>query len=98
MLFSAGRLAYRNYELSQEEEELRTNIASLELEIQDLRNKIVYFQSDAYTEKMIRSRLNMKKEGEQVMVVLPPKEAEEVVVEEDKRTNPQKWFDYLFGR
>ncbi|MDD3481086.1 MAG: septum formation initiator family protein [Patescibacteria group bacterium] len=98
MVFTVGRLAYRNYELNMQEENLRTDIASLENEIQELNNQIVYFQSDAYKEKMIRAKLGMKKEGEEVVVITPSPEAEEVTVtdEEENRTNPERWLSYLF--
>lgn len=97
--FAIGRLAYRNYQLNREEEELRASIVSLENEIQDLKNKIVYFQSDAYKEKMLRAKLNLKKEGEQVVVIMPEPEVEQVSADEDKnkRNNPQKWSHYFFG-
>ncbi|MDD3679045.1 MAG: septum formation initiator family protein [Patescibacteria group bacterium] len=98
MFFTVGRLAYRNYELNQEEAELRTSIAVLENEVQDLKNKIIYYQSDSYKEKMLRARLNLKKEGESVIVITPEPEVEEVVIENTKdiKNNPQKWLSYFF--
>ena len=99
MLFTVGRLAYRNYQLNREEAELRESVITLENEIQDLRNKIIYFQSDSYKEKMIRSKLNLKKDGEEVVVILPEPEVEVVAAadEYEKKTNPQKWSHYFFG-
>lgn len=97
MMFTAGRLAYRNYRLNLEEAELRHEISQLEVEIQDLKNKIVYYQSDSYKEKMLRAKLNLQKKGEKVVVITPEPKAE--IVEEkqaDKRTNPEKWWDYFF--
>lgn len=97
-MVSVGKLVYKNYELRKQEEKLRSDIASLENEIQDLKNKIVYYQSDAYKEKMIRAKLNMKKEGEEVVVIAanPEPEKEDSMPEEPK-SNPQKWVDYFFG-
>lgn len=99
MLFTVGRLAYRNYQLNREEEDLRSAIVTLENEIQDLKNQIIYFQSDSYREKMIRAKLNLKKEGEEVVVIMPEPEAEEVEVADESagKTNPQKWSHYFFG-
>jgi hypothetical protein len=98
MFFTVGRLAYRNYELNQEETELRSGIVALENEIQDLKNKIVYYQSDSYKEKMLRARLNLKKEDEEVVVITPEPEVEEVFASEDAdpKNNPQKWLVYFF--
>lgn len=99
MLFTVGRLAYRNYQLNQEEVELRESVIALENEIQDLKNKIIYFQSDSYKEKMLRAKLNLKRESEEVVVIMPEPEVEVVVTtdEYNKKTNPQKWSHYFFG-
>ncbi len=98
MLFTVGRLAYRNYELNTEEANLKNDIAVLQNEIQSLKNQIVYYQSDAYKEKMIRAKLGMKKEGEKVIVITPGAEIKEVAYEADEEnmTNPQKWLNYFF--
>lgn len=99
MLFLVGRLAYRNYQLNLKEARLRADIISLENEIQDLNNNIVYYQSDDYKDKMLRARLNLKKEGEEVVVITPPPEAEVVAVSEPKlpKNNPERWLWYFFG-
>lgn len=99
MGFTAGRLAYRNYQFNLEEAKLEQEIAALELEIQDLNNKIVYYQSYSYKEKMLRAKQNLQKPGEKVVVVTPDPKAtseEESVV--DRRTPPQRWWDYFFPR
>jgi cell division protein FtsB len=98
MLFTVGRLAYKNYQLNLEEAQLKTDIAALENEIQDLKNKIVYYQTDDYKDKMLRARLNLKKEGEEVVVITPAPEAE-VVAEQIKlpKNNPERWLWYFFG-
>lgn len=98
MFYSIGRLAYRNYQLNVEELKLRSDITSLENEVQDLRNKIVYFQSDSYKEKMARAKLNLQKEGEQVVAIVPGPQAEEVKDEKKENfSNPEKWWRYFFG-
>lgn len=99
MLFTVGRLAYKNYQLNLKEAQLNTDIATLENEIQNLRNDIVYYQSDEYKDKMLRARLNLKKEGEEVVVITPAPEAE-VVAErlELPKNNPQRWLWYFFGK
>jgi cell division protein FtsB len=98
MLFNVGRLAYKNYQFNLREAELVSDIASLENEIQDLENKIIYFQSDSYKEKMIRAKLNLKKEGEEVVVITPSPVAEQVTEETElPKTNPKKWLWYFFG-
>jgi len=99
MFFAVGRLVYKNFQLNREESSLRNEIVALENEIQHLENQIIYFQSEAYKEKMLRARLNLKKEGERVIVIAPAPEVKEVVVEESnaKKTNPEKWAEYFIG-
>lgn len=99
MLFTVGRLAYKNYQLNLQEAQLSSDIVALENEIQDLKNNIVYFQSDEYKDKMLRARLNLKKEGEEVVVITPSPVAEVVTEEvELPKTNPQRWLWYFFGK
>lgn len=98
MIFSVGRLAYKNYQFNMEEAQLRQDVSSLQNEIQDLKNQIVYYQSDSYKDKMIRTKLNMQKEGEKVVVIPPSPEAEEVTEKpKEVLNNPQKWLRYFFG-
>jgi cell division protein FtsB len=100
MMFTVGRLAFRNYQLNSDEKRLRTEISTLSVEIQDLKNKIVYFQSDSYKEKMLRARMNMQKEGEKVVVITPEPKAQASVDEESKKknlSNPEKWWDFFIG-
>lgn len=98
MMYNVGRLAYRNYKFNVEETNLKQEIAVLENDIQNLKNQIVYFQSDSYKEKMLRAKLNLQKEGEKVVVITPEPKAEEIVEEKkEKLTNPEKWMRYFFG-
>jgi cell division protein FtsB len=99
MVFSVGKLAYKNYQLNVTELKLKEEISILENEISDLENKIVYYQSDSYKEKMIRAKLNMQKEGEKVVVITPEPDIEEVEPQKDnkKLTNPERWWAYFIG-
>lgn len=98
MMYTVGRLAYKNYQFNVEEMKLRQDIATLENDIQTLENQIIYFQSDSYKEKMLRAKLNLQKEGEQVVVITPEPKTEIVPEESGKKlTNPEKWYKYFFG-
>lgn len=98
MMYTVGRLAWKNHQLNLEEMKLRQDVAVLENEIQDLKNKIVYYQSDSYKEKMIRAKLNMQKEGEKVVVITPEAKVEEIPEKERRKlSNPDKWWVYFFG-
>jgi cell division protein FtsB len=98
LMYTVGRLAYKNYQFNVEETKLRQDITSLENDIQNLSNQIIYFQSDSYKEKMMRAKLNLQKEGEKVVVITP--EPNVVVVPDEKKEelkNPEKWLRYFFG-
>lgn len=98
MMFTVGRLAYRNYRLNIEEAGLNQDVQKLQNEIQNLKNQIVYFQSDSYKEKMLRAKLNLQKPGEKVVVIPPEPEVTKVPeAQPEKLTNPQKWWRYFFG-
>jgi len=98
-MYAVGKLAYKNYTLNVQELKLKEEISILENEIQSLENQIVYFQSDSYKEKMIRAKLNLQKEGENVVVIQPEPKMEEVTENSNmlKRSNAEKWWDYLIG-
>lgn len=98
MMYTVGRLAYKNYQFNSEEAKLKEEVAILENEIQSLKNQIVYYQSDSYKEKMLRAKLNMQKEGEKV-VIIPPEPPVENVDEKkkDNLSNPGKWVRFFFG-
>lgn len=99
MMYTVGRLAYRNYQLNVEEARLRSDVAALQNDIQHLNNQIVYFQSDSYKEKMMRQKLNLQKEGEKVVVIAPEEKiAVEIEKKEERKvSNPQAWWDYFVG-
>ena len=99
MMYTVGRLAYRNYQLNVEEAQLKSDVATLQNDIQHLRNQIVYFQSDSYKEKMQREKLNLQKPGEKVVVIAPEPKIEAPKDSKSTRTvsNPQAWWDYFVG-
>lgn len=72
-----------------------------------LEERITYFQSSDYQEMEAKKKLNLKKEGEEVVVIQSSQKDEPVSesVEEsrtpeivDNRKNYQKWWDYLFNQ
>lgn len=80
------------------EREVKNKIANLEMEIKnlegdkiDLGQAIEYFKTDFYKEKEAREKFGMKKEGEQVIVILTPEEEKE-----KEKINPKKWWEYIF--
>jgi len=108
---SVVRESYRKYQLTQEINQIKSEIERLEGNNQDLANLIEYFQQESFLEKEARLKLNLKKPGEKVVIV--PKGEEEVgsltpnewgvklpTEEEIQKEEPNwlKWWRYFFGR
>jgi len=77
-------LVIGNWKMNQRRAELNSRIENLKKEIEELEKKnrelqagLSQLEGEAYLEKEARERLNLKKPGENVVVVLPPKEGEE---------------------
>jgi len=60
---------YKKYQLNQEIESLRTEIDKMDKKEQELTKLIDYLGSQSYLEKEAREKLNLKKEGESVLMV-----------------------------
>ena len=94
----------RNWELSERltTERKKLELISLEVEMTELENE--YYKTNEYQELMARRNLDKKLSGEN-MVVMPEnseaaknkhQEAAAPVVEEERRSNFEKWMMYLF--
>lgn len=68
-LYNLTTLTIDIYSLSQKEAEKNQKIESLETEKKRLNDKLVFINSDDFVEKEARTKLNMKKENEQIFVV-----------------------------
>ena len=86
--------------------EVDSEVARLQSQSDNLNNSnkelselIKYLETPEYKEKEAREKLNLKKEGEQV-VVLPDSSELDVngnVASANTSPNPTKWFDYFFS-
>jgi cell division protein FtsB len=101
---------YKKYQLSQEIESLKVEIAKMDKKEQDLTKLIDYLGSQDSLEKEAREKLNLKKEGESVLMVSetdlarelsdsssqgPAASNEEKLAEEN---NLVKWWKFFFKR
>ena len=94
---------YKKYQIQKEVEELRQEAEQLEKNNQKLRGLVEYFKTENYSEKGAREKLNLKKEGEQVVVLRSPENyaPEKGVAESEEEPeeialpNPLKWWDYF---
>ena len=86
-----GFLAVSNLRINKKRTELQSQIERLETEIKTLEEKkeklkagILESESETFLEKEAREKLGLKKPGEEVVVVLPPKETAEEGAQEQK--------------
>lgn len=73
-------------------ESLKKEIAELEKENEEIQAGLSQKGEEGYLEKEARERLNLKKPGEEVVVVVPPKEGEET---KEPKNFWQKWWEEI---
>lgn len=99
---------YKRYQMIKEINDLKNEISQLKTDNQDLVNLLDSFNNQSFLEKEARRRLNLKKEGE-IVVVLPKTEtgatfqAQEQEIKEEnssqnekEESNLSKWWRYFF--
>ena len=69
LVTSLGRESYRKYLLVKEINQLKADIEQMEGKSQQLANLMEYFKEESYLEKEARLKLNLKKPGEEVVIV-----------------------------
>ena len=101
---------YKKYQLNQEIESLKVEIAKMDKKEQELTKLIDYLGSQDYLEKEAREKLNLKKEGESVLMVSETELAKELsnspgqgsaAGSEEKlaaENNLIKWWKFFFKR
>ena len=101
ILAAIGFLVFSNLQINKRRTELTLRLESLKKEIeilveknQELTAKISKTQKESYLEKEARERLNLKKPGEEMVVVLSPEKSEENETEE-KKSFWQKFLEKL---
>lgn len=112
-LIASGFIGYSAVEENQRSKQIEGEINALKEEAEKLRQnnqemqeKIVYFETPEFQEKIAKDKLNLQKGNENVAIIKPtplPKESETDnpgVIENDTKTedkpNYQKWMDYFF--
>jgi cell division protein FtsB len=99
VVFMSVRLYVQKYQVDKEIKKLEEQASKIDSENQQLSELIKYLNTPEYMERQAREKLNLKKEGEQV-VVLPSgmdDTGEVAGVGAESETNPKKWYKYLFG-
>lgn len=101
----ASKEAYRNKKIEQEIEALKQEAEKIRKENGALEEKIAYFETSEFQERVAKEKLNLQKPDEQVVVVKPGVKSEEtestqeiaqIDEMEQKTPNYQKWWNLFF--
>lgn len=99
IVLAVGLLVFANWKMGQKRADLLSQIDSLKQEIAELEKKnedmkkgISQSTQEGYLEKEARERLNLKKPGEEVVVVVPPKEGEQT---KEPKNFLERWLEII---
>ncbi len=97
--------AKRNNQINDEIEKLRQEADKIRANNKELREKISYYQTPEFQERVAKEKLNLQKPDEQVVVVKPSPYYEEIEKNlnnnpgqkpEENISNYKKWWNYFF--
>lgn len=100
--FPLAKNVSKRYKINQEIEEINEEIAEFESKNKDLKQLIIYLESDQFVEEQARLNLGLRKQGEEVTIIKDissglAKEIEENKLENSRNfSNPEKWWNYFF--
>lgn len=94
---------YYRYQVKKDLDKLNTEIANFNKQKEDLSNLLDYYKNKSNLENEARVRLNLKKEGEKVIIILPTAtstERDKMSLQKDTENLPnyQQWWYYFFPR
>lgn len=102
------RTIYKKYQLDKEISSVKNEIEKLDKKNQELSQMLDYFSSQNFLEKEAKEKLNLKKEGETVVMVNENSLAGEAAILSVATTTAQetggqennfiKWWKYFFAR
>jgi len=102
MAFLTGKEALANFYQAKQLSKIENENNIIRKKNQEAAYLLEYYKTETYAELEARKHLNLKKKGEQVAVVaVDGQNIENVTEEEDNkiesRSNPKKWWDFLFA-
>lgn len=97
-----SRELYREYQIKKEIDKLQKEIDETEKNNYELSQLLEYYQTEEYKEAEARQRLNLKGDGEKVVMIENNEGKAETVENEagkqkDKSPNYVKWWNYFFA-
>src|SRR5918995_4289425 len=94
-----GRQVYANWEIGQRAAAIEAQIAAVEAENAELRQELVYLQSDAYISAEARRLANLGNPGDEVLIIPPGAEAplpEELSNVQPPKPMLEQWWELFF--
>jgi len=107
LLIGVFQQFYYRYQVKKGLDALKSETANLKKQQEDLNNLIDYYKNASNLENEARLRLNLKKEGEKVIIILPAATSTDEngsstsVSQEDgisNLPNYKQWWYYFFGK
>jgi len=104
ILYNIGRSIWKNYLIVQKIDSAKKEITNEELENKNLKNLIVYYQTDTYKELEARRKLGYKKPGESVLMIpeLSTTQNNNTIGKTNSSAEPEqseanfiKWYHYV---
>ncbi len=92
---------YERYQVQAKLNELNAEVANYKKQQEDLTKLIEYYQDPSNLENEARVRLNLKKEGEKVVIILPTatSTSDNAISSSDENLpNYKQWWYYFFPR
>jgi len=94
---------YHRYQVKKDLDKLDAEIANFNKQKEDLNNLLDYYKNESNLENEARVRLNLKKEGEEVVIILPAAtstESDKISSQKDIENMPnyKQWWYYFFPR
>lgn len=97
VLISLGKVTIKRYTIKKEINELKAEAERLETANLKLTETLNYLQSDFFKEQEARTKLELQKPDEKVIVVTPPKEPEKKIeTQKNQESNWGRWWKYIF--
>ena len=100
LLFGIFQQFYYRYQVQKKLNELNAEVANYKNQQENLAKLIEYYQDSSNLENEARVRLNLKKEGEKVVIILPTATStSEGQVSDNYQNMPnyKQWWYYFFG-
>lgn len=107
IFFGISKSIYKNYSITQKITTTQEDIAKIEADNQNMKNLIMYYQTDSYKELEARRKLGYKKPGESVLIIpdINPTNQNQISITKDEDAkkaaetpNIEKWYQYFMGK